>query len=124
MAYTPAGSSIDDILHYAQMIRHKDFRLFDYDSERMNRRVYGTSKPPLYNLTAITAPVSLYYSKGDDTAAIEDAIDLQNQLPNVRSSYLVPFDKFSHIDFGFSYLAKPFVYDKLISNINKINGII
>lgn len=124
MAYTPAGSSIDDILHYGQMIRHKEFRQFDYDSERINRRIYGQSTPPPYNLTAITAPVNLYYSKGDDTASIEDAIELQNRLPNIRSSYLVPYDDFSHIDFGFSYLAKQFVYDKLISNINQSNGII
>lgn len=124
MAYTPAGSSIDEIIHYGQMIRNKEFRLFDYDSARMNQRIYGTSTPPLYNLTAITAPVYLYYSKGDDLATPEDAIDLQNQLPNVQSSYLVPIDDFSHIDFGFSYLAKPFVYDELLRNINKVNGII
>lgn len=86
--------------------------------------MYGRSTPPLYNLTAITAPVNLYYSKGDDTATLEDAIDLRNQLPHIRSSYLVPIDDFSHIDFGFSYLAKQFVYDKLISNINKITGFI
>lgn len=106
------------------MIRHKKFRLFDYDSMRINQRIYGRNKPPLYNLTKITAPVNLYYSKGDDTATFENVMSLRTKLPNIRSSYLVPIEGFSHVDFAFSYLAKKSVYERLLNNINKINGII
>lgn len=106
------------------MIIKGEFSLFDYDDERTNQRRYGQSKPPLYNLTKITAPVNLYYSKGDDTATTENAIHLQKELPNLRSSYLVPIDDFCHDDFIFSSIAKEFVFKQLINNINKINGLI
>lgn len=124
MAYTPAGNSIYNFIHYAQMIITGEFSLFDYDNEQTNQRIYGQSKPPLYNLTKITAPVNLYYSNGDDTATIENAIHLQKELPNIKSSYLVPIDDFCHDDFIFSIIAKEFVYKQLIDNINKANGVV
>lgn len=103
------------------MIRNYDFSLFDYDSKLMNRLKYGQNSPPKYNLTEITAPVNLYYSKGDDTATMENAIKLQSLLPNLRSTYLVPAEDFSHTDFAFSELAKEVLYDQMIENINRIN---
>lgn len=104
------------------MIRHENFCLFDYDNIEINRQIYGSDQPPPYNLTAITAPVNLYYSKGDETATIVNAIELQTKLPNIRSSYLVPIDDFSHGDFIFHNIAKDVLYNRLIDNINKVNG--
>lgn len=89
----------------------------------MNRQMYnGSDTPPPYNLEMITAPVNLYYSKGDDTATFENAIDLKSQLQNLRSAYLVPIDDFSHGDFIFNMNAKEVVYNRMVYNINKING--
>lgn len=105
------------------MIKQGEFRLFDYDDPQMNQRRYGQPIPPLYNLKKVTAPVYLYYSKGDDTATTENAIHLQKELPNIRSSYLVPIDDFCHDDFIFSFIAKEFVFNQLIDNINKNHGL-
>lgn len=104
------------------MILHEDFSLFDYDSKKKNRKVYGKDSPPSYNLTQITAPVHLYYSKGDVTATMENAITLQHQLPNLKSAYLVPVDDFSHSDFGSSRQAKDVVYNDMIKKIHQDNG--
>lgn len=104
------------------MIRHGKFRLFDYDNKLINRRIYGSDEPPLYDLQKITSPVNLYYSKGDDTVPIENAIELQHQLPNLKSAYLVPIDDFSHVDFIFRNIAKDVVYKKMIHSINEVNG--
>lgn len=40
------------------------FRQFDYGIIS-NLLIYGSSTPPNYNLTAITAPVALYYGNND-----------------------------------------------------------
>lgn len=120
--YIYGGASARQIMHYGQMIRHEKFCLFDYDNRRINRRIYGSDEPPPYDLKKITAPVNLYYSKGDDLATFENAIELASQLQNVRSAHLVSIDNFSHGDFIFSHLAKQHVYKNMISSINKING--
>lgn len=83
------------------MIINGDFSQFDYRDVKKNREVYGSDSPPPYNLTAITAPVNLYYSDNDDTAIIENALKLRQQLPNVKSSYQVPIAEFGHV--GMSY---------------------
>lgn len=88
------GGSLQQCFHYLQMVRNNDFNLFDYGDKKTNIRMYGRETPPAYNLTEITAPVRLYYSKDDDTATMENAIRLQSQLPNHKSSYLVPIDDF------------------------------
>lgn len=83
--------------------------------------MYGQYTPPAYNLTKITAPVTIYYSKDDDTATMQNAIKLRSQLPNFQTSYLVPSDGFGHVDFAFSRFVKKVLYDKLISNCNSTN---
>lgn len=111
------------MFHYAQMILNGDFSLFDYRDKKKNQEAYGRDTPPPYNLTAITAPINLYYSKNDDTAIIENAVKLQHQLPNVKSSYQIPIDDFGHVDFTYSRYVKKALYDNLISKLNKNNGL-
>lgn len=121
LAYTPAGSSLGQTFHYAQMILNGDFSQFDYRDKKKNQEVYGRDTPPPYNLTKITAPVHLYFSKNDDTAIIENAFKLGNQLPNVKSSYIIPINDFGHVDFTYSRYVKKVLYDNLISKLNKAN---
>lgn len=83
--------------------------------------MYGRETPPAYNLTQVTAPVHLYFSKDDDTATMKNAIRLQSQLPNHKSSYLVPIDDFRHIDFSYSRNARKVVNNELMKNINLSN---
>lgn len=109
--------------HYAQMILNGDFSQFDYRDKKKNHEVYGRDTPPPYNLTAITAPVNLYYSKNDDTAIMENAMILRKQLPNVRSSYRIPINDFGHVDFTYSRYVKRVLYNNLITKMNKANGL-
>lgn len=120
---TPAGASIRQCLHYLQMIRDGGFHQYDYENVRINRQMYGSDKPPAYDLAQITAPISIYYSKDDDTAIMENAQKLFTKLKNLKSTYLVPIDDFSHVDFTYSRYIRKAVYDKLIRNINKGNGL-
>lgn len=115
------GGSLRQCFHYLQMVRNGEFNLFDYENEETNMRMYGQDTPPAYNLTQITAPVSLYYSKDDDTATMKNAIRLQYQLPNLKSSYRVPIDDFRHIDFTHSRFVRKAVNNRLIMNMNIAN---
>lgn len=59
---TPAGASVDQLVHYAQGINSAKFRMFDFGLTK-NMLAYGSFSPPDYNLKAITAPVYLHYSE-------------------------------------------------------------
>lgn len=118
---TPAGASVRQGLHYMQMARSGGFNQFDYDNKRINREKYGRDTPPPYNLTKATTPIHLYYSKDDRLVAAENIIDLQKQIQNLKSSYLVPINDFAHVDFIYSRYLRKVINDKLIKNIDKIN---
>lgn len=109
-------------MHFAQSIRSGDFLHFDYDDYFLNWIHYGQTVPPPYALEKISAPVSLYISEDDGTATYIDALRLQERLPNVHETYVVPISGFDHIDFIYSKYAPEKLYKKLVADINKANG--
>ena len=74
------------------------FNAYDYGPGR-NLRLYGTLTPMAYDLRQVTAPVYLFYSRGDLIVAIEDVKWLESNLGNVRGSYCVADANFTHFDF-------------------------
>lgn len=64
LSHTPAGASTHTVIHFAQGINAGQFREFDY-GKKENMKIYEQEQPPQYNLTAVTAPVSLYWSDND-----------------------------------------------------------
>lgn len=84
--------------------------------------MYGSDTPPSYNLTQITAPINIYYSKDDDTATIENTQKLLTLLRSLKSTHLVPIAGFNHVDFTYSRFVREAVYEQLIVNINEANG--
>lgn len=63
---TPAGAATKQLLHYGQLIRHKDlvFKQFDYGLLG-NLLKYKNSEPPEYDLSRVSAPTYLMYSSND-----------------------------------------------------------
>lgn len=110
-------------MHFGQMIRNGGFHQFSYDSMIANYRRYRQFTPPSYDLSKITAPINLYYSKGDEIGTYKNALKLESQLKNVRSSNLCPLDDFSHYDYSYSHVAKFIVYNVLMDNLKKANGV-
>ena len=111
------------LLHFGQMMRSGGFKQFSYDNLIANYRKYRRFTPPSYDLSKITAPINLYYSKGDDIAIYENVLKLKSQLSNVRTSNLCPINDFSHYDYGYSHLARKIVYNVMIANLKKVNGV-
>lgn len=83
--------------------------------------MYGRDNPPEYNLTQISATINLFFSKDDDTTVYENVIKLKTQLPNVKSSYVIPFAEFTHLDFTYSRFVRKVLNDPLIKTINNAN---
>lgn len=72
-----------------------------YDYGWRNKKVYGQSSPPEYDLSKITNQhIVLMSSKNDKLADPEDVNLLRSKL-TVKPviDYIVPYDKFTHTDF-------------------------
>uniref|UniRef100_T1JB84 Partial AB-hydrolase lipase domain-containing protein n=1 Tax=Strigamia maritima TaxID=126957 RepID=T1JB84_STRMM len=97
--HTPAGTSVQTLVHYAQLVSNGNrFQKFDYGS-RLNRQKYGQSTVPEYNLKNITTQVALFYSSNDYLATIKDVDWLTSRLNKLVLKYHVSLIKFSHLDF-------------------------
>lgn len=123
MGHSPAGSSTKQLLHFAQCIKSKKFRAFDYGMIE-NLFNYGSISPPDYPLDKVNVPCVFIYGENDNFAAEEDVFRLWNSLPPKcrKEIYNVPFPKFNHLDFLFAKNVTTLVYDKVIDIINKNNG--
>ncbi|XP_072145028.1 gastric triacylglycerol lipase-like [Dermacentor andersoni] len=113
MANNPAGSSVRNMFHIAQIMKANRFQKFDWGLLK-NKIKYGQAKPPQYDLSKVTAPVALYWSEGDALVRPEDVTHLKMLLPNVVLSYKVAVPGFTHVDFAWSINAKNHLYKAIL----------
>lgn len=66
----------------------------------------------------IKAPVALYYAQDDWLADLKDIAVLSKSLPNVVHNYLVPHEKFNHIDFLYAIDVQKLVNDEVVKMMN------
>ncbi|XP_066150373.1 lipase 3-like [Euwallacea fornicatus] len=112
--YTPAGASTKQLLHYGQEIKSGYFREYDYGIIS-NMKVYGSVTPPRYDLTQITTPTYLFYSKNDWLSAETDVIKLCKSMGDACAGKILMSDfSFNHLDYTFGIDAPSLVYNKII----------
>jgi lysosomal acid lipase/cholesteryl ester hydrolase len=78
-SHIPAGTSVHNVQHWAQLIRSKSFRKFDY-GESVNLQMYHRQTPPEYNLGNMKFKTFVAYG-GKDVLA--DSRDVNTWLPKV-----------------------------------------
>jgi lysosomal acid lipase/cholesteryl ester hydrolase len=116
IAHTPAGTSVQNLVHYAQVINSGRFMKFDYGLFG-NLNKYGQLTAPDYDVSKITTPVALFWGENDIFADKRDVALLASRLRSLKSNYRVPYDLFTHLDFQWAVDAKTLVYDKLLEVI-------
>lgn len=98
VGHSPAGSSVRNVIHYAQGVNAGNFRKFDY-GRRENIEKYGQPTPPEYDLSKITAPVAFYWGENDWLGAKADVYRLAEHIQNLQLIYRINHDKYNHLDF-------------------------
>lgn len=117
-AHSPAGTSTQNIVHFAQMVKSKTFQKFDY-GKKYNLIYYNQTTPPQYRVENITAPVALFWSRNDLLADPADVGLLEMKLKNLVESYLVKFPLLNHLDFIYGVNVVGILYDELFRLMNK-----
>ncbi|KAM3717721.1 Lipase lipl-1 [Dirofilaria immitis] len=118
MSHLPAGTSMSNVLHWAQMVNSHKTQMYDYGSEKKNIKHYNMSTPPIYNLSLTNVPVYLYWSEKDWLA---DKRDIQDGLiAKISRKYLIEnneLNDFNHFDFIWGIHAADQIYKPIIKII-------
>lgn len=123
VSHTPAGTSVRNMRHYAQLVLSERFQKFDFGETR-NRIRYGQEAPPEYNLSMVSAPVALYWSLGDWLADPRDVSQLRDRLPRLVLDFRVRDPKFTHLDFTLGIGARQLVYEPLMKAMSSVRALL
>lgn len=114
VSHTPAGTSVQNIVHYCQSVSHGRFQAFDFGTKK-NIEKYNQTTPPLFHLNNIDIPTSVYWGGRDWLAATQDVEQILRELPKVpggvRSIYL---PHYNHFDFVWGLDAAKLVYSDVV----------
>ncbi|KAH7939652.1 hypothetical protein HPB52_015546 [Rhipicephalus sanguineus] len=111
VGHWPRGTSAQNMRHYHQMYKAKNFVMYDHGVME-NRRRYGQMTPPAYPLENIKTPIAVFSSEGDLIADTQDVADLLTRLgSNVILHRVVPEKKFGHLDFAIGHNANGFLHN-------------
>ncbi|NXF98793.1 LICH hydrolase, partial [Sakesphorus luctuosus] len=109
-SHYPDGTSVKNIIHWAQVVKSGEFKAFDYGSENMV--VYDQDTPPLYQVEEMPVPTAVW-SGGEDWIA--DWRDIRLLLP--RIAHLVTYvniPDWNHWDFVWGLDAPGRLYSSIL----------
>ncbi|XP_004632171.2 lipase member K [Octodon degus] len=112
MSKTPAGTSVQTMLHWGQIFNSDRLQAFDWGNPYQNMEHFHQVTPPLYNITKMEVPTAIW-SGGQDIVA--DPRDMENLLPKVANLFyykMIPY--YNHIDFYLGQDACQEIYPDLV----------
>ncbi|XP_037525697.1 gastric triacylglycerol lipase-like isoform X1 [Rhipicephalus sanguineus] len=122
MGHMPIGTTVQNLLHFHQVYKAKNFVMYDHGPFG-NLRRYGQRTPPPYPLDRIRLPIALFWSHGDTLAGEDDVGTMAAALgSNVILNYPVPVRTFRHLDFATGYRANDILHNVALELIRKRIG--
>ncbi|KGL96276.1 Lipase member M, partial [Charadrius vociferus] len=116
IGHTPAGSSVQNVIHWHQITRSGQFQAYDYGSKE-NMKKYNQPTPPVYQIEKINIPIAVW-SGGHDKFA--DPKDMAKLLPRITNLiYHEHFPAWGHLDFIWGLDAAERMYWKIVELIRK-----
>ncbi|XP_042314281.1 gastric triacylglycerol lipase-like [Sceloporus undulatus] len=82
-AHAPAGTSVQNGLHWYQVYNGKLFRAYDYGSKEKNMAKYNQTTPPIYKISEIKIPIAIWTGGKDLIVDQRDAAILVSRISNV-----------------------------------------
>ncbi|NWU59545.1 LIPM Lipase, partial [Dromas ardeola] len=116
VGHTPAGISVQNIIHWQQLTRSGQFQAYDYGSKE-NMEKYNQSTPPAYKIEKINIPIAVWSSGHDKFADPKDMAKLLPRISNLIYHEHVP--AWGHLDFIWGLDATERMYQKIVELIAK-----
>lgn len=119
LAHEPQSTATKNMVHLAQMIRKGTIAMYDYGNEDENKKHYGQSTPPVYDMTKIPNDLPLYLSYGGQDM-LSDSNDVKLLLDSLKEhegdKLVVQYiENYAHADFVMAVNATQAVYDPLMA---------
>ncbi|KAK3091623.1 hypothetical protein FSP39_021332 [Pinctada imbricata] len=112
----PAGSSTQNLVHYAQEVLSGKFQMYDFGSKKENEKHYNQSTPPEYDPSKVEIPIALFTGGHDALADPADVKLLRPKLKNVVFEKNVEY--WEHLDLVWALDAGKLAYSHIIDMIN------
>lgn len=119
---TPAGTSVKNMVHWAQDVRKESFGMYDYGCGLFsceNEKHYGQKTPPGYDLGNITVPTALFSGSEDMLGDPTDVQQLADDLPKSTLVHQQVWQGGAHLDFTWGKDANVNVYADLMTLLKK-----
>ncbi|XP_041939451.1 gastric triacylglycerol lipase [Alosa sapidissima] len=109
--HCPAGTSVQNMVHWAQAVKHGKLMAYDY-GRKGNMEHYNQTTPPLYNIQDMKVPTALWSGGHDTLADPKDISVLLTQIPNLVFHRDIPH--WEHLDFIWGLDAPQEMYGDMI----------
>ncbi|KAM6105094.1 lipase member M-like [Pterocles gutturalis] len=117
IAQTPAGTSVQNIVHWSQEARSGKFQAYDWGSSKKNMEKYQQATPPLYNVEKMIVPTAVWTGGHDLLADPKDAAILLSQIKTLIYHKRIP--EWAHMDFIWGLDAPLHMYNEIIDMMQK-----
>ncbi|XP_006147664.1 lipase member J isoform X2 [Tupaia chinensis] len=112
ISHNPAGTSVQNMLHWSQLLNSTQLKAFDWGSPVLNLVHFNQTTSPLYNVTNMNVPTATWNGESDLLADPEDVNILHSEITN--HIYHKTISYYNHIDFLFGLDAYHQVYREII----------
>ncbi|XP_030741797.1 gastric triacylglycerol lipase isoform X2 [Echinops telfairi] len=119
LSHNPAGTSVQNVLHWSQAVSSGKFQAFDWGSPVQNKMHYNQPTPPFHNMTAMRVPIAVWSGGNDWLADPHDVDLLLPRLSNViYSKKIAPYN---HLNFIWAVNAAQEIYNEIVSVIARVS---
>lgn len=111
VGHNPAGTSVKNMIHYAQAVRTGNFQMFDY-GKAGNMKKYNQISPPKYNISNIQTKTALFSGTADWLTVPVDVSRVAAEVrPLVEHKTIQGWE---HLDFIWAMQAPSLCYKYVI----------